>query len=624
MSSNAIELLKALRERYRASSGNIVSALDGHAERLAHAPDSPEVIEAVRRELHRVHGTAGSYGFGEASNLAGAMEERAIRWASDASADRGERAAMLRRLARALERSFRVPDEAPPEESGAGRTRRLALSGITPEVAGRLTTEATMRGYEVLTLEAGGWTPRTLRELMPDALLVMASDPAPITRAAEEAHVPVLVVESLADAGRILDAVARIAARGSLAGARVVVVDDDASMLSAIEAAVAPLGLRVTLMQGPGQLAETLRRLHPALLMMDIEMGSHDGLAEAEAIRGEPDFSALPIMLVSSRVDADTRARAYRIGVDELVPKPLVPTELRQRVAERLEGRRLRRIADGLHPGTGLPLTERFSSEAGELLASAAAGHGGASLALIRALGTVAGGLPVEGWWDEVARIAGALGGTAGLYDETTLAVAASGEAAALVERLGALLESQPPEAPAWRAGVVGTVEALRADVATLAELAGSVLESAGGEQPVREWKAADSVAAPQVIVVEDDVALAEMMAFALRAGGYTYRVYHNGAEALDALMAMDTHGRRPLVILDADLPGLDGHSLHEQLRVQRPGTYDVVFASVHSGESEQLRALRSGAVDYIVKPMSLRLLLAKIPNWLARQDRAG
>jgi CheY-like chemotaxis protein len=125
----------------------------------------------------------------------------------------------------------------------------------------------------------------------------------------------------------------------------------------------------------------------------------------------------------------------------------------------------------------------------------------------------------------------------------------------------------------------------------------------------------------PDVIVVEDDGPLQEMILYALRAGGFSVAAFAEGPRALEALLAMPvpTDGRRPLVLLDVDLPGMDGHSLHERLRVQRPGVFGFVFQTVHGGEAEQVRALTNGALDYVVKPLNLRVLLAKIPMWIRR-----
>ncbi|HUF28299.1 MAG TPA: response regulator [Gemmatimonadaceae bacterium] len=128
----------------------------------------------------------------------------------------------------------------------------------------------------------------------------------------------------------------------------------------------------------------------------------------------------------------------------------------------------------------------------------------------------------------------------------------------------------------------------------------------------------------PDLIVVEDDPALADMLSYALGAAGFSFRHFATGPEALDVMLSLDTGRRRPIVLLDVDLPGLDGFSLHERLRVERPDAYAIVFLTARGGEAEQLRAYRAGAMDYLAKPINLRILMAKIPSWLDRARHGG
>ena len=103
---SAREALRVMRERYRAASGAIVERLLALAEDMARSPDSSEVIEAVRREAHRVHGTAGTYGFSEASDVAASLERRCNEWAGDPAADAGVRGIIVERAAHAMEAAF--------------------------------------------------------------------------------------------------------------------------------------------------------------------------------------------------------------------------------------------------------------------------------------------------------------------------------------------------------------------------------------------------------------------------------------------------------------------------------------------------------------------------------------
>ena len=132
---------------------------------------------------------------------------------------------------------------------------------------------------------------------------------------------------------------------------------------------------------------------------------------------------------------------------------------------------------------------------------------------------------------------------------------------------------------------------------------------------------ALDSSDVPEVIVVEDDPALAELLTFGLEARGYRFLHFRNGREALDLLKTLDTEGssQPPLLLLDVDLPALDGYSIFEELQQVCPGKFRVVFTTVHGSETEQLRGLEAGAMDYMVKPMSLRVALEKIRRWVGR-----
>ena len=123
------------------------------------------------------------------------------------------------------------------------------------------------------------------------------------------------------------------------------------------------------------------------------------------------------------------------------------------------------------------------------------------------------------------------------------------------------------------------------------------------------------------MIVVEDDPALAELLTFGLEARGYRFLLFRNGREALDLLKVMNTRGspQAPLLLLDVDLPALDGYSIFEALQQDCPGKFRVVFTTAHGSENEQLRGLEAGAMDYMVKPMSLRVALEKIRRWVGR-----
>ena len=120
-----------------------------------------------------------------------------------------------------------------------------------------------------------------------------------------------------------------------------------------------------------------------------------------------------------------------------------------------------------------------------------------------------------------------------------------------------------------------------------------------------------------ELIIVEDDPSLVEMLSYAFTTAGLSFRHFATGPDAIEGLLKLEIGSRRPVILLDVDLPGLDGFSLHERLRVERPGAFTTVFLTARAGEAEQLRTYRAGAIDYVPKPVNLRILMAKLPSWL-------
>lgn len=108
--------MQALRARFLAAAEETVAAFTTHAEWLAAAPAATDVLASLGRELHRVRGTAGAYGFMEASRLAEQLEDRVVRWTADRTLDVDGRAPAVSRFAARLRAALGA---APPGGPGA-------------------------------------------------------------------------------------------------------------------------------------------------------------------------------------------------------------------------------------------------------------------------------------------------------------------------------------------------------------------------------------------------------------------------------------------------------------------------------------------------------------------------
>ena len=118
------------------------------------------------------------------------------------------------------------------------------------------------------------------------------------------------------------------------------------------------------------------------------------------------------------------------------------------------------------------------------------------------------------------------------------------------------------------------------------------------------------------VLLVEDDLAIAEMYRMQLEADGYRVTIAPTGEEAWAEIQ----RGRHQLVLLDIRLPGMDGFGVMNQMRSQSPRPLPVVFLTNYGDPKMMEAGLRLGAVDYIVKSRITPAELSKsIPGWLSR-----
>lgn len=116
-----------------------------------------------------------------------------------------------------------------------------------------------------------------------------------------------------------------------------------------------------------------------------------------------------------------------------------------------------------------------------------------------------------------------------------------------------------------------------------------------------------------KVLIVEDDLALADVVSFTLRREGYQVIDAHDGQTGLDQWQAEQPD----IVILDLNLPRLDGLTVCQRIRAQT--NTPIIILSVRGEDDDVVKGLELGADDYIAKPFSPRQLVARIQAVMRR-----
>jgi DNA-binding response OmpR family regulator len=124
-----------------------------------------------------------------------------------------------------------------------------------------------------------------------------------------------------------------------------------------------------------------------------------------------------------------------------------------------------------------------------------------------------------------------------------------------------------------------------------------------------------------RILVVEDEPAISDAVAYALREEGYEVDAVGDGADALDRARTR----QYDLMVLDLLLPGKPGVDVCTELRADR-SDLPIVMLTARDAELDRVRGLDLGADDYVTKPFSMAELVSRIRSLLRRRelDRVG
>jgi len=120
-------------------------------------------------------------------------------------------------------------------------------------------------------------------------------------------------------------------------GARILIVDDERRNRQLLEVMLQPEGYRLASAASGEEALELVARQRPNLILLDVMMPGMDGYQIAAIIKGNPATSGIPVILLSSLDDSNSRAHGLRAGAEEFLTKPVNRAALCARVRALLE-----------------------------------------------------------------------------------------------------------------------------------------------------------------------------------------------------------------------------------------------------------------------------------------------
>ncbi len=157
-------------------------------------------------------------------------------------------------------------------------------------------------------------------------------------------HLGAYISISPANTAEIMDAVDWSIARAESSQTHVLVVDDDLKILAILQALLIPWGLRVTTLSDPQKLWDILPVAKPDILILDVEMPVVNGLDLCKSVRQQADWSHLPIIFLTARVEPSLIQEVFSIGADDFVTKPVVGPEIISRITNLMERQQVQKL----------------------------------------------------------------------------------------------------------------------------------------------------------------------------------------------------------------------------------------------------------------------------------------
>ncbi|HDZ45554.1 hypothetical protein LCGC14_0096650 [marine sediment metagenome] len=330
-------------------------------------------LDDIYRRLHKIAGSAGTFGFHAVSRQARTLEVTLQSWLEKDNAFPDEKAiaAFTQKL---YELRGNVTPEAQPssylaaEESTISATTIIWLIEENIGLGNRILEQLTNFSYTVLLFKTLGEAHDATDDEAPDIVIIDARVAFSQLASFQQLTCPLLFI-SEEDTFEARVRAAQLNAHGyflkplnipqlvnrleqllndrQAPPARILVVDDDHQLAMYYRLILEAAGMEVRILEEPRHIIEQLASFKPELLLMDVHMPAYNGPNLAAVVRQYDEWSSLPIVFLSAELDLNKQVDALNHGADDFLTKPISAAQLVASVRTRVA--RARTLSSLLH-----------------------------------------------------------------------------------------------------------------------------------------------------------------------------------------------------------------------------------------------------------------------------------
>jgi diguanylate cyclase (GGDEF)-like protein len=421
---------------------------------------------------------------------------------------------------------------------------------------------------------------------------------------------------------------------------KVLVLDDDPDICLYISKVLAEIGIEVKVLHDGTQLFETLKQFRPDLLLLDINLPQFGGLEILQALRADIHFQNLGVMIITALGTPENIEKAYAISVEDVLAKPLDKKMLQLRVSRFLRRQEALGAFQEKDPFTGLYTWKALFAQLQELIVKSDVTPRNVALVLLEVdqFKEMAAFLGKDRVDELLVSIVNLI--VRQFKKRSQIAYLQGGKFALLCEGMEArdmqflmggfftdfAQEITVPAHPELTVSISCGIASFPQNgtkgqqVLEAAERALSAAQGKGGKRlEVAPYAEAAAGKKNMVLLIDDDEDLLKMMGYAFRTHGFSVKTISTGQEAMKFVADKQNLANVIIILIDRLLPDMDGIEILKRLKEGEYGKIPILIVSSLSSEKDILQGLREGAVDYVTKPFSLSVLMQKVRVLLAR-----